>query len=88
MVFNTKVSKEEYDQIFKPFHRLYFDFNEKHEFLYKDQHQAFMDMRRKLSRHQQKEFLNIPYFDREIFTAITSIEKLSVLNKTLDIFDI
>lgn len=71
-VFNTEVTKEEYNSIFIPTHTLKFDKNEDCKTRYKT---AFRNMWNKLTQTEKEKYYNIPHFNWEGFTFITGIEK-------------
>ena len=71
-IFNTQVTKEEYNNVKKIYSKLEFDKNEDYKTRFKT---AFKKMWNKLSKAEKQEYFNIPYFNWEGFTFITGIEK-------------
>lgn len=70
-VFNVEVSKEEYENINKIYHRLEFDKDESYETRYQT---AFKTMWERLSVGERQEYLDIPHFDKDIFYEITGVK--------------
>lgn len=70
-VFNVEISKEEYQSIYKIYHKLDFDENELSSTRYAT---AFKKMRDWLTVEWQQEYLDIPHFCWEGFTYITGIK--------------
>ena len=71
-VFNVQVSKEEYENITKIYHKLEFD---KDENYYTRFQTAFKKMWDTLTQDEKQEYFDIPHFDRTGFTFITGIKK-------------
>ena len=61
-VFNVEVTKEEYNNIKKIYHKLEFD---KREYCDTRFQIAFKKMRENLSKEEKQEYFNIPHFNRE-----------------------
>lgn len=71
-IFNEEVSKEEYENTKKIYHKLEFDKNESYKTRYQT---AFKKMWEKLSHKEKQEYYDIPHFNWEGFTFITGIGK-------------
>ena len=71
-VFNTEITKEEYDKIKKIYHKLEFDKDELYYTRYKT---AFKKMWYKLNKEERQEYYDIPHFDEKGFEFITGIKK-------------
>lgn len=71
-VFNVQLSKEEYEKIPKINLELKFDRNEPSAKRYQT---AFRKMWQRLTKEEQKKYLDIPHFNWEGFTFITGITK-------------
>ena len=69
-VFNVEVGEEAYNKIKKIYHKLELDENEDYETRYQT---ALKKMRDWLTAEEQQEYLDIPHFNREGFTYISSI---------------
>ncbi len=69
-VFNKQVTKEEYFDIKRIYHKLEFDSSESYKTRYTP---AFKKMWNKLTPEEQQEYLDIPFFSWEGFTYITGI---------------
>jgi len=70
-VFNKEISKEEYFKINKIYKRLEFDLNESYKKRFET---AFKKMWNWLDREGKQKYLDIPYFNAEIFKKITWID--------------
>ena len=71
-VFNTEVSKEEYEKIKKIYHPLSFDTDESYSTRFQT---AFKKMWETLSEKEKQEYFDIPHFNWEGFTFITGVKK-------------
>jgi hypothetical protein len=67
-VFNTQITKEEYDKISIPKIKLEFDKNESYETRYQT---AFKKAWNLLNQEEKNKFLNLQHFNSEIFKEIT-----------------
>ena len=70
-VFNTQITKEEYENINKIYNKLEFDSNEGYTTRFQT---AFKKMWDNLDSKWRQQYLDIPYFDKKIFLDITWVE--------------
>ncbi len=70
-IFNTQVTKEEYDKVKKIYHKLKFNSNDNYEVIFAN---AFKKMWDKLTKEERQEYLDIPHFNAEGFKFITGID--------------
>jgi uncharacterized protein YueI len=80
-IFNTEISKEEYQKIFVPKIKLEFDKDLSYDVRCK---KARKDVWNKLSIKEKEAYTNLPHFNPEIFEEITGIkiEKIEVKQET------
>jgi hypothetical protein len=76
-IFNTQITKEEYENIEVPKITLDFDKNESYITRYQT---AFKKAWEKLSKDEKDKFLNLPYFDADIFEKITGVNTKLMMN--------
>lgn len=69
-VFNTEVSKEEYDKIKKIYHKIELNPDDDYTVRFKN---GFRKMWNTLSKEGKQEYLDIPHFNMKWFTFITGI---------------
>ena len=70
-IFNTEISKEEYQKIVVPKIKLEFDKDLSYDVRYK---KARKDAWNKLSQKEKEQFTNLQHFNPEIFEEITGIK--------------
>jgi hypothetical protein len=88
-IFNTQVTKEEYENIEVPKITLEFDKDRSYTTRYQT---AFKKAWAKLSKDEKDTFLNLPYFDADIFFKITGVnvrgeETITIDGKTYQVTD-
>ena len=80
-VFNTQITKEEYESISIIYSKLEFDKNESSETRFQT---AFKNMWNKLDSKWRQQYLDIPHFNSDIFEFITGVKINDVEEMTVE----